>query len=420
MACSADGRNVTPADDLAGDSSWGRVFILLFAGVALAFQIGKVPPALAALTREFDLDLVASGLIVSVFTLIAGGAGIAFGVLADRMGHARMVTAGLAASALGSLGGSFALGAAPLVASRVVEGLGFVMTVVAVPSLIVAVTRPRDRRKALGLWGAFMPTGTSLMMLVSGPILAAFGWRGLWQINAAILLLWALLIWRLHVGTGRTAAAGLVPMRQGLRAALRPAPLLLFACFASYSALFLAVAAFLPLLLVQENGLSPGLAGVLASAVVAVNIIGNVSAGWVAERGIGPAQAIIGASLVAAVATTGLFVDLLPLPLRYGMALLYSAVGGLIPGTLFGIAPAYAPGPAFVSSVVGLVAQGGSLGQLIGPIGIAATVSALGGWSAAPAFTLALAATTIACALALGRRDARTEGAAGPGRQASR
>ena len=39
-----------------------------------------------------------------------------------------------------------------LLASRVVEGLGFILITTATPSLVVLQTRPADRSKALGVW----------------------------------------------------------------------------------------------------------------------------------------------------------------------------------------------------------------------------------------------------------------------------
>jgi MFS family permease len=60
--------------------------------------------------------------------------------------------------------------------------------------------------------------------------------------------------------------------------------------------------------------------------------------------------------------------------------LLFSAVGGLIPGTLFSLALRVAPGEGAVAATVGWVQQWSSAGQFIGPPVAAALASRVGGW----------------------------------------
>jgi MFS family permease len=65
---------------------------------------------------------------------------------------------------------------------------------------------------------------------------------------------------------------------------------------------------------------------------------------------------------------------------QYLAVLLFSGLGGLIPGTLFGLAVALAPGQDSVSTTVGWMQQWSSLGQFLGPPVVAWVAMQVGGW----------------------------------------
>src|SRR5690606_10370925 len=135
--------------------------------------------------------------------------GMLIGVFADRIGHRSVVLAGLGLLAAASLAGAAAQGAFVLLASRFVEGLGFMMVVVAGPALIVRLTQPGDLKLAFGAWGTYMPAGTAVMMALSPLLIAPFGWRGLWLANAILVAAFALLLARAtRAVAGRRAASG--------------------------------------------------------------------------------------------------------------------------------------------------------------------------------------------------------------------
>jgi MFS family permease len=101
----------------------------------------------------------------------------------------------------------------------------------------------------------------------------------------------------------------------------------------------------------------------------------------------------------------GIYTSLLPFALRYGLVLLFSAVGGLLPATVLGWAPSTAPAPHLVPTANGLVVQGSHLGQMIGPPAVAAIAVAAGGWQWSPVVIVAAAALGIGFALLLRRHE---------------
>ena len=63
-----------------------------------------------------------------------------------------------------------------------------------------------------------------------------------------------------------------------------------------------------------------------------------------------------------------------------GAVLAFSAVGGLIPGTLFALVVRAAPGEHTLSSTVGWIQQWSAFGQFAGPPAVAWLASRIGGW----------------------------------------
>src|SRR5580658_1392752 len=140
-------------------SDWTRIWILVLAGVVCAMQIGKVPPALSLLREDLSVGLVASAWILSMFSALGALFGSAAGALADRFGSQHVTVASLFVMALASAVGGTAHGAGLLLVSRAIEGSGFVVTVVAVPSQLVAAASGRARHFVPSLWGTYMPVG---------------------------------------------------------------------------------------------------------------------------------------------------------------------------------------------------------------------------------------------------------------------
>ncbi len=391
-------------------TAWPLVFLLFLAGVAVAFQIGKVPGALPFLKADLGLSLFVAGWVVSMLNILAGVGGGLFGTAADWAGHRRLALAGLIVTAVAGAAGSVASSPALLLATRAVEGLGFILTTVSIPPLMLALSADRDRSRVMGLWGAYMPTGMGAMLFLSGPLLTVVGWRDLWLITSALIAVVALLIALLIAAPARregarpAVASALADFRLTV---LSPGPVLLGAVFATYAAQYLIVMAFLPLLLIDGLGVVPATAAMLGAVAVAANVIGNLASGVLLDRGFSRSGLIIGTSAVMALMGAVIFLDWFGLGIRFAAAIVLSAVGGLIPGALFAGAPVHAPRPGLVASVSGLLMQGAALGQLVGPPAAGWLVSAAGNWSAAIGIMVLSAGLTCCSAFALGRIEAR-------------
>ena len=388
-------------------TSWAGVFILFLVGASTALLLGKVPVVLPILQSDFDLSLFQAGLLVSIFSLIAAALAAIIGAIADRFGQLRVAVLGLVIASLASIGGIFAPSATLLMASRVLEGLGFFLVSASIPPLMMQITAPEDRQKALGMWGAFVPVGLSVVMLSGGLIADAIGWQGLWLMTTTALLiaLGSLLIATRNIQQLERPQNS-IRLISTYQLLLLPGPLLMALIFIGYSAQFMTVTAFLPLILVQNYGWAVASAGLAAGVVVACNIIGNVASGILLDRGLRRQTVILVACCAMGLGTIGAFSELLPVGGRLAGAALFAAVGGLIPGALFAGTPNHTPHPSRLSAVNGLLMQGAALGQVSGPPIAAVFVGLLNGWNGLLWFTVPAAIVTAFLAMGLGKLEA--------------
>lgn len=385
---------------------WGLVFSLFLCGVVAAFLIGKAPIALPVLRAEMGLSVVQAGLLVSLFSLIAAASAALFGALADRWGQQRVASAGLLLAGCAGLLGAAATSAVPLLASRVLEGIGFFLAVVSLPPLILSVTPKADRQKAMGLWGAFLPAGAGLIMLSGGVLMSQLSWQGLWITASAALLLAALWLSRRRLPQPAPRIPG--KSLSSTYAILRHrGPVLLAAIFSCYSAQFLAVTAFVPLMLVEDAGWSVASAGMAGAVILGSNITGNLASGFLLDADWPRRRVIAVAALTMGLAAIFLLLPVLPVPLRLASAIVFSTVGGLIPGALFAGVPRHAPSPDQISTVNGLMLQGVAFGQLAGPASASLFVEATGTWAGALWFSLPVSGLTLILAFVLGRLETK-------------
>ena len=394
----------------SGSTRWDIVALALTAGYVVGLQVGKVPPALPMLQAELGLPRVIAGLIASSFYAIGAAFGVAGGLLIDRLGVRRAIVAGCAVMALASLAGGLAGSGTQLLAARVVEGFGFATLTVAAPKLIVAATGTDMRRFALGAWGTYMPIGMALSLVIATGLLGSIGWRGLWFLNAGLILLFLLAFaqataprrWQVPTATGATADGA------GVRATLaRPGPWLFGVCFVLFSIQWLALMTWLPTFLIETQGRSLAGSALLTALIVSVTALGAVAGASLMHRG-AARWLLIGTAYVAmGVCAAALFAPFTPEPAKIPLALCFALFGGLLPAACLEGGAAHAPSQAQVATASGFVAQGAALGSVLGPPLLVAVTGAFGDWSSAWWTMLVCPGLGLVAVAAVRKADAR-------------
>ena len=363
---------------------WGLVLILVGAGIISAFQVGKVPPLLPDIKTDLNISLFYAGWILSVFNITGLILGTCTGAIADTIGHRRLLMLGIALQALGSFSGSFATSFNLLILTRLIEGTGFLAVVVSTPTLIFQVVRKKDVKIALSMWTCYLPAGVTLVMLII-PFMSKFSdWRSVWQINSFLLIVFLILL--------INSTSDITPFQRKNKLSIKnlitdiiktstsAGPLLLALIFTTYALQWLAVMGFLPTLLIERFGFSKSTASILTAVMVGMNIIGNLAGGLFLKIGIKRWALIAFASFVMGCCSFAIYSGT-TFCINYAGCLLFSLIGGLVPASVIGGAPVYAPSDKLISTTTGMLIQGGQSGQVFGPTILAWIVSTTGTWN---------------------------------------
>lgn len=315
--------------------------------------------------------------------------GLAVGLGADRWGLRRSMLAGLLLMAASSLLGSFAIDFPWLMGLRALEGLGLLLTAMPGPGLMRRIVPPSDLSSRMGWWGAYMPIGSSLGLLLGPWVLAAASWPLWWMLLGVASLLAAIVVARYvpadTMEPSRDQRHGDAAWWLRLTATLRnPGPWLVALSFMAYASQWIGIVGFLPAIY-ADSGLNSRVAGILTALVAAVNMVGNISAGKMLQRGWRVQRCLqagfVSMGLCALLAYLQLHGEpLAPLWLRFVAILAFSAAGGLIPGSLFASVVHLAPSRETVSTTVGFMQQWSCIGQFLGPPLVAAVATLTGGW----------------------------------------
>jgi MFS family permease len=377
------------------DTRWSLVAILVASGVVAAGQVGKAAIAAPLVQQDLGLSLAAVSWIVSAYAALGAVGGLATGWSVSRVGIRRSLVGGMAITGLASIAGAFATGGLMLLVTRVIEGCGLLAVAVAIPTTLRMITAPHDRDLVMATWGAYMPAGTALMMLV-GPFLAPFGWQSLWIANGVVALACAPLL-----ALAVPVAAEVAEQRARIGLLLRrPGAVLIAAVFGLYTFQFTAISGLLPVLLVEQRGASIAAAGVIAALAVVANTIGNLSAGALMRWGVPLWTIVVTAFAGVGLASFAIFSGNMPVAVVAVLAAVSLGATGAIPASIFAAAPRIVHDAGMLALMFGLVNQTSNLGQLLGPAVLGAYAQALG-WALAPALFVVVAIIGIALGLTL-------------------
>lgn len=363
---------------------WLSVTFLFMAGCSVALHMGKAPSALPVLRDAWDLSLTRTGLIVSVYTALVALLGLPLGLLVRRFGYVRFAFTGIAMAGVGALLGAEVNSLNGMLLTRALEGLGWIITVVSLPSLLTSLSCARDHPLVLGIWGAFVPVGAGFMLFFAPGLQASGGWPLSWRVAGVLSLIAAvsvLVVTRFHRQTLQSLIANDSQIQIASLSVLRkPAVWFMSLAFFIYSFQYMPVIAFLPTLFLESSSLSLATLSYLTAAVILCNSIGNVAAGIYMRRGVSHDRLLTYAAVIMGIALLILYLEVMPLALRFLSVVVFSAVSGIIPGTLFALAPRVAKSSSGAAPVIGLMLQLSGIAQLLGAVLLPFAVEVSGSW----------------------------------------
>lgn len=358
--------------------SWFPILTLWLLGILAAAQFAKMSVIAPILRTGFGLSLPQLGWLISLMEVGGAVFGLVSGLALARFGMRSFLLSGLMILSAASLMQAFASTTFLLFLARAIEGIGYVLVVIAAPTAIAATADNTLRPRALALWSTFVPVGIAVGGAITGLAAGMLGMSG-------VMLFWAAMI----------AAALPVAMRLPL-ADIPPTQILFPAAaawistfgFGLYTVFISAVTMLLPSFLIERCGATMGEAAIVAGVASLAVLPGAAAAMWLMRKGdLGMRRTLFFSTLV-------LFPTVPLVLLLYGdanadllqigtISVLAVAVSGLVPPLVFARLPLLAGAASSedprIAMANGLVTQFGAGGALVGPP-IGGAIVSIRGW----------------------------------------
>ncbi|HEX9349971.1 MAG TPA: MFS transporter [Gaiellaceae bacterium] len=165
---------------------WWTLMTVSIATFMLLLDVTIVNVALPAIERDLGASLTDLEWVVDSYVLALAALTLMAGALADRLGRKLVFTAGLAGFTAASLLAGFAGDALTLNLARGLQGIGGAAMFGTVLALIAQEFGPRERKTALGIWGATVGVGVAVGPLVGGVLVDSLGWESIFFVNVPV------------------------------------------------------------------------------------------------------------------------------------------------------------------------------------------------------------------------------------------
>jgi EmrB/QacA subfamily drug resistance transporter len=177
---------------------WKALGVLGLVQFMLVLDITVVNVALPRIQHDLGFSQPGLAWVVNGYVLMAGGLLLLGGRMADILGRRRLFLYGVGLFALASATCGAAVDPGMLVASRFVQGAGEAMAAPASFGLIALLfPDPRERIKALGIWGGIAGLGGTTGTVISGVLVDLASWRWIFFINLPVALFALIMVPRL-------------------------------------------------------------------------------------------------------------------------------------------------------------------------------------------------------------------------------
>ncbi|MCX5100586.1 MFS transporter [Streptomyces sp. NBC_00053] len=153
--------------------------------------------ALPSMQEELHATVAGMQWTIDAYTLVLASLLMLAGSTADRIGRRKIFKIGLVLFTLGSLLCSVAPNLESLVAFRMVQAVGgSMLNPVAMSIITNTFTDPRERARAIGVWGGVVGISMAAGPVIGGLLVDSVGWRSIFWVNLPVGLAALLLTWR--------------------------------------------------------------------------------------------------------------------------------------------------------------------------------------------------------------------------------
>jgi EmrB/QacA subfamily drug resistance transporter len=173
-----------------GRRRWVALVFICLAQLMIVLDATIVNIALPSAQRDLGVSDADRQWIITAYTLAFGGLLLLGGRIADHAGRRRAFLVGLFGFAGASALGGAAPGFGVLLAARACQGaFGALLAPAALSLLAVTFTRPDERARAFGVFGAIAAGGGAIGLILGGLLTEYLDWRWCLYVNVPIAVL---------------------------------------------------------------------------------------------------------------------------------------------------------------------------------------------------------------------------------------
>ncbi|HKH14308.1 MAG TPA: MFS transporter [Solirubrobacterales bacterium] len=177
---------------------WMALYVLCAGMLMIVLDVTVVNVALPSIQDDLGFSQSSLAWVVNAYLIAFGGLLLLAGRFGDILGRKNVFMVGLALFTVASLVCGAAQSEEVLVVARFVQGIGGAMTSAVILGMIVVMfPEPRERAKAIGVYGFVASAGGSVGLLAGGILTQSINWHWIFFINIPIAIVTAALAMRL-------------------------------------------------------------------------------------------------------------------------------------------------------------------------------------------------------------------------------
>lgn len=239
--------------------------------------------------NEFSISLVAAGLMVTIPLICETVGTIPSGLLADRMKHIDQVVVSLSITAVAAALTFLAPNFYAIIATLSLLTVATTLYHPPAYSLTAEIFPRQHRSKALGVHGAGGTLGFSLGPISLGLLIVATGWRFVYLLWVAPVVMCIALLLRLRARTSRSAEVATEQQvsrrtQESVRSVLTGAFILLVGTFGINAMGRQVISSLMSSYLVMERGISVATASVVLGLISAAGLVAAPLGGFLGDR----------------------------------------------------------------------------------------------------------------------------------------
>lgn len=341
------------------------IIFLLAAGILAGTQLGKIAPLVGWYRSDAGFSLVMVGWLAALIAVFVAIAALPAGWAIHRIGSRRAAVFSFIVLAAGGVGLAFAASPWSVLAARLVEGVGYLVLVIAVPALLSDMSPPLWRGAVLAVWGGFVAVGFAVANFLAASVIPAAGEQMFLLSAVGLFIIFAVPAAFLveSVEDFGVAEAGENPTGT-LAQSLNRDVWLLSLAFGLYVISSIGFFTFMPMFVAETSGRFLISAGIIALIVPGGNVLAGVM--LQGREGRFAARLTVAGFLATALFSVPAFAATSPV-IATLCAVAVAIAGGVVASALFAAIPYFVSRGGSVSIAIGLVAQAGGLGTLVGP-----------------------------------------------------